>query len=66
MEYITASEAAEMWGITKRRVNILCSQGRIAGAEKKGNIWLLPADCQKPADARIKPDKNGLYDKIKW
>lgn len=32
IEYITTCEAAEKWGITVRRVQLLCSQGRIEGA----------------------------------
>lgn len=52
MEYMTAQEAAEKWGITRRRVQILCSNGRIAGAVKMANLWVLPTDANKPDDAR--------------
>lgn len=31
MDYITAKEAAEKWGISQRRVQLLCEQGRVAG-----------------------------------
>ena len=27
MEYISAAEAAELWGISHRRVIVLCSEG---------------------------------------
>lgn len=49
---ISAAEAAENWGITKRRVQKLCSEGRIYGAEKHGNIWMVPPDAPKPRDGR--------------
>lgn len=49
---ITAAEAAQVWDISKRRVQKLCSEGRIYGAEKHGSIWMVPADAPKPSDAR--------------
>lgn len=54
MEYMTALEAAEKWGISDRRVRILCQQGRIAGAYKDGRSYLVPMDAVKPADGRTK------------
>lgn len=52
MEYLTVKEIAEKWGISGRRVNSLCNEGRIAGAEKKGFMWLIPRSAAKPADLR--------------
>jgi len=52
MEYITAKEAAKKWGITQRRVQILCTQERIPGAKRHGWMWMIPADAEKPYDAR--------------
>lgn len=54
MEYLTAKEAGEKWGITARMVNYYCSTGRIEGAIKKGNLWLVPATIEKPFDRRTK------------
>ena len=51
MEYLTTSEIAERWGITARRVQVLCKEGRVDGAVYKG-IWLIPADAEKPEDPR--------------
>ena len=48
-EMISVREAAVRWNITERRVATLCKNGRIAGAKKQGNRWLIPADTQKPA-----------------
>lgn len=61
MEYITIQEAAERWGITERRVQVLCSSGRLVGATKFGRQWAIPADLEKPDDARI---KSGKYIKV--
>lgn len=54
MDYITAKEAAEKWGISQRRVQLLCEQGRVAGAVRIGWAWAIPKEADKPADARIK------------
>ena len=52
MEYLTVKEVGEKWGITSRMVTFYCSDGRILGAEKKGNLWLVPKSAQKPTDNR--------------
>lgn len=54
MEYFTTVEMSEKWNITSRRIGVLCSEGRIEGAIKKGKTWLIPADTLKPADAWYK------------
>ncbi|MFN2926669.1 helix-turn-helix domain-containing protein [Lachnospiraceae bacterium YH-ros2228] len=56
MEYLTTSEIAKIWGITARRVQVLCKEGRIEGAINKG-IWLIPDNAKKPEDPR-KAKKN--------
>ena len=43
---------SKKWGITSRRIAILCEQGRIDGVVKKGKTWLIPCDAEKPEDAR--------------
>ena len=58
MDYLTVKEAGEKWGITARMVNKYCSAGRIPGAIKKGNLWLVPADAEKPKDGRFKSQKH--------
>ena len=54
MNYLTVKEAGEKWGISGRMVTYYCEAGRIEGAELKGNLWLIPADAEKPADGRYK------------
>lgn len=50
--YISTAEAAEKWGITQRRVKVLCAQNRIVGVIRVGRVWAIPAGTQKPLDAR--------------
>ncbi|HHX59422.1 MAG TPA: helix-turn-helix domain-containing protein [Epulopiscium sp.] len=52
MDYFTAKEVAKNWGISTRRVQILCSEGRIDGAMKMGNLWIIPKNAEKPKDKR--------------
>ena len=55
--YMTFKEAAEKWGIGDRRINTLCLEGRIEGASKIGNLWVITVDTPKPDDNRIKSGK---------
>lgn len=53
-DFITIKEAAEKWDITARRIQVLCSEGRIEGAVKFGRDWAIPVDAIKPEDKRVK------------
>ena len=57
MKYLSTFEAAEKWGISHRRVNVLCNEGRITGAQRAGSRWIIPDDAETPADASIKSGK---------
>ena len=57
---MTVAEAAKRWGISERRIAVLCKEGRITGAYKDGKRWIIPADAERPADGRI---KSGSYRK---
>ena len=52
MEYMSAPQAAEKWGISARRVQKLCEDNRIPGAVKFSRVWLIPKDAEKPVDGR--------------
>ena len=52
MEYIKVSKAAEKWGISMRRVRVLCAEGKIDGVIRKGNLYMIPATAAKPMDGR--------------
>ncbi|KXL52243.1 hypothetical protein CLNEO_24080 [Anaerotignum neopropionicum] len=52
MDYITAKEAAQKWGVSRRAIAYHLKVGRIPGAVKKGKLWLIPVDAERPADKR--------------
>ena len=58
--FMTPKEASEKWGVSERRINTFCKEGRIPGAykdkENKNKQWMIPADAVKPADKRLKRD----------
>ena len=39
---ITVKQAAEKWGVTTRRVQGLCKEGKIKGAERWERTWMIP------------------------
>ena len=58
MKYLSIAQTAERWGISTRRIQILCGEGRVRGAILIGTVWGIREDGVKAADARI---KNGRY-----
>ncbi len=52
MDYIKVAEAAAKWGITPRRVRVLCAEGKIPGMVRRGKLYMIPANAEKPADGR--------------
>ena len=52
--FMTVKQAAEKWGVSDRRIRVLCSEGKIAGAYQEGRGWKIPIDACKPADGRYK------------
>jgi len=53
-DWITPKQAAEKWGISDRRVQCLCTNGKIDGVLRLGRTWLIPKDAPKPIDGRTK------------
>ena len=51
-DYKTVTETSKEWNISRRMVIRYCETGRIPGAVKGGNLWLLPTDTEKPRDRR--------------
>ncbi|MBQ3004650.1 MAG: Fic family protein [Clostridia bacterium] len=62
MNYIKVSKAAEKWGISARRVRLLCANGKIEGVTRKGNLYMIPENAAKPADGRL--SKVNIFDEI--
>ena len=54
MNYLSVAQIAEKWSMTPRRVQVLCNEGRIEGAQRVGNVWTIPENAEKPIDARKK------------
>ena len=61
--FMTVKQASEKWGISDRRIRVLCSEGKIPGAYQEGRGWKIPVDAKKPADGRYK-SKESLLSQI--
>ena len=61
--FMTVKEASIKWGISDRRIRVLCQQGKISGAYQEGKAWKIPKDAMKPADGRYK-SKQSLFLRI--
>lgn len=57
-EYVSSRQIAEIWGISPRRVSKMCKEGRIPGAKKDHNAWIIPQSVVKPVDRRRKADSS--------
>ncbi len=52
MDLITVKQAAEKWGVTPRRVQGLCKEGKIKGAVRWERTWMIPAHAVLPSAAK--------------
>ena len=48
MKYLSIRQTSEKWGISIRRIQVLCAENRIPGATKIGSYWAIPADAENP------------------
>lgn len=58
--FMTVKKAAEKWGISDRRIRVLCADGKISGAYQEGRGWKIPIDAVKPIDRRYKSKESIL------
>ena len=58
--FMTVRQAAEKWGISDRRIRVLCAEGKIPGAYQEGRGWKIPAGAEKPTDGRYKSKESIL------
>ena len=58
MDYVTVTQMAEKWGLSTRRVRVLCADGDIEGVVRKGKKYLIPATAPRPVDRRKLPKLN--------
>lgn len=54
MDYISVKDAARLWNVSERWVQMLCEKGRVLGVRRFGYSWMIPADAEKPSDLRRK------------
>jgi len=73
MDYMTIKEAAEKWGLSVRRVQAICNEGKVEGIIRFGREWAIPKNAEKPQDKRIKSGKyikswlmDNDYEKIQY
>ena len=58
--FMTVKQASEKWGISDRRIRVLCSEGKNPGAYQEGRGWKIPVDAKKAADGRYKSKESLL------
>lgn len=58
--FMTVKQASEKWGISDRRIRVLCAEGKIPGAYQEGRGWRIPMDAEKPVDGRYKSKESLL------
>ena len=62
MDLITTKETSELWDISTCRVQVLCDNGKVSGAMRLGNMWVIPKGTPKPIDGRTKVSKAMMKD----
>ena len=68
--YLSSEETARRWGISDRRVRVLCENGQISCAIRNGKLWKIPSSADKPRDGRamrslgIPPAMRGIIAEI--
>ena len=65
MEYLNITETAKKWGISPRRLQTLCANGKVEGATRFGKVWMIPKNTQKPIDGRTKASKDNMASLLK-
>lgn len=53
MDMITVKQAAEKWGVTPRRVQGLCKEGKLQGAVRWERTWMIPSDAVYPKSGEV-------------
>ncbi len=58
MEYMSVTEASELWNVSKRWVQKWCEEKRIDGVRRFGRSWMIPKNASRPKDLRYKKSPN--------
>lgn len=64
MEYMSCPEAAKKWGISERRVQVLCRENRIPGVSKLGYMWLIPKDAENRLTGEQNEERSCTMNKV--
>ena len=40
--YRTVKQTAEEWGLSDRRIRVLCAEGKVPNVVREGRSWLIP------------------------
>ena len=59
--YLSIKEASQKWGVSERRVNQYCAEGRIPGVERFGGSWAIPENAEKPGDPRKQNQQSAAH-----
>ena len=49
----TVTEMSEIWDLPETKITYFCRNGRVEGAVKDGNHWMIPENAKKPVDAIV-------------
>lgn len=60
MQLESVKKTAKRFNLSERRVQKLCETGRIEGAKRISNVWLIPASAKKPSDERLALEHENL------
>ena len=58
IEYLSIKQTPEKWGITIRRIQVPCTEGRVHGTIKIDSYWAISTDAEKPDDKRSRSGKH--------
>ena len=58
MDFLTAKQYADMLGVTPRRVQDMCRQGKIKGVVRHGREWLIPVSESKESNEQNNTQEN--------
>lgn len=57
MQYLSVTEIAKKWNVSKRSVRNYCAHGRVDGAFLTGKAWNIPESAEKPKRANKKKEQ---------
>lgn len=59
MNHATTLDKAIEWGVSQRRVDISCKEGRVESEKLLGRTWFIPKEAKKPMNPCKLKEMNG-------